>query len=109
MAFVPDEPTYMGSFIPDEPVRPLQRQQGALMDIEGFIPDELTDTGGFFPELGKGIIRGALNVGAATVGTSRAATKLLRKIPTWDILYRGIESVTGKTVEEEQVEFIRNG
>jgi len=93
MAFVPDKPTYKGSFIPDEPTA------GFIPDI----PEELPE-GGFFPELGKGIVKGALNVGAATVGTSRAATKLLRKSPLWDILYSGIESITGKTAEEEQIE-----
>lgn len=93
--FIPDKPTDNGSFIPDIPE-------------SGFIPDEPLDIelpeGGFFPELGKGIVRGALNVGAATVGTGRAATKLLRKSPLWDMLYSGIESVTGRTVEEEQIE-----
>lgn len=107
MAFIPDEPI-VGGFIPDVPVRPLQRQPDALMDTGGFIPDEPIDIelpdGGFFPELGKGLIDGALNVGATAVGTSRAATKLLRKNPLWDILYRGIESITGKTFEEEQIE-----
>lgn len=116
MPFIADKPidalrtTFggMGSFIPDEPVRPLERQPGALMDTEGFIPDEPLPTGlptgGFFPELGKGIVRGALNVGAATIGTLKAATELQRKIPTWNILYSGIEAMTGETFEEQQAE-----
>lgn len=60
--------------------------------------------GGFFPEFGKGVVRGALNVGAATIGTLKAATELHRKIPTWNILYKGIEKLTGETFEEQQTE-----
>lgn len=82
------------AFIPDEPTTP----------TTGFIPDEPLKTGGFIPEFSKGLVRGSLNVGAATVGTSKAATEALRKIPTWNLLFTGIERITGKTFEQEQKE-----
>jgi len=76
-----------------------------LVDDTDYEPiDVELPTGGFFPELGKGIVRGALNVGATTVGTLKAATKLQRMSPLWDVLYSGVESITGRTFEEEQKE-----
>jgi len=98
-SFTPVKPVSLPpGFELETPVSPISPELPTGFELE------TTPTGGFFPELGKGIVRGALNVGAAIVGTGRATTKLLRKIPTWDILFSGVESITGRTFEEEQIE-----
>ena len=76
-------------------------------DWEDVSPDELVaaenlPTGGGIQEFGKGVIDSYLLGGKGAVGTAEFVTKAMRKIPTWDWVYSGIEALTGKKFEEEQ-------
>ncbi|KKN45304.1 hypothetical protein LCGC14_0684570 [marine sediment metagenome] len=70
--------------------------------------EEPTLLGGTLKEFGKGLISSELGVAKATVGTAKAATELMRKIPAIDIAYRGVEKITGKTFKEEQAKMKAN-
>jgi hypothetical protein len=69
-----------------------------LAEVEGL------PTGGGLKEFGKGVIDSYLLGGKGAVGTAEFVTKAMRKIPTWDWVYSGIEALTGKEFEEEQKE-----